>query len=149
MGKEPHNRSNLESENQGLNMLLEEDSRLIKPTLEEKKSLLSILDYPNIYTRSFDLVRLNVKSFDLVESQNDFVLIEVKVTSKKLVNFPTGFFFGLTKNEESLMQGLDGIFLLCLISIHPETAPRKSIYLDHDALTSRIKNKRIQYQINL
>jgi len=147
MGKEPHNRSNLESEDKGLNMLLEEDARLIIPTLEEKKSLLSILDYPNIYTRSFDLVRLNVDSFESVKSRNDFVLIEVKVTSKKLVNFPAGFFFGLTKNEESLLQGLEGTFLLCLISIHPES--RKSIYLDHGALTARIKNKRIQYQINL
>lgn len=147
MGKEPHNLSNLESENRGLNMLLEEDYRLMIPTLEEKKSLLAILDYPNIYTRSFDLVRLNVSSFDLVKSRNDFVLVEVKVTSKKLVDFPRGFFFGLTKNEESLLQGLEGTFLLCLISIHPES--RKSIYLDHVALTARIKHKRIQYQINL
>lgn len=147
MGKDPHNRSNLESENRGLNMLLEEDSRLMIPTLEEKKYLLSILDQPNIYNRSFDLVRLNVDSFKSVKSRNDFVLIEVKVTSKKLLDFPSGFFFGLTKNEESLLEGLEGTFLLCLISIHPES--RKSIYLDYEALKARIKNKRIQYQINL
>jgi hypothetical protein len=147
MGKEPHNRSNLESEGQGLSMLLEEDSRLMIPTLEEKKFLLAILDYPNIYTRSFDLVRLNVNSFALVKSRKDFVLVEVKVTSKKLVDFPTGFFFGLTKNEESLLQGLEGTFLLCLISIHPDS--RKSIYLDYQGLSVRIKHKRIQYQINL
>lgn len=147
MWKEPHNRSNLNSENKGLNMLLKEDSRLIIPTLEEKKSLLSILDYPKIYTRSFDLVRLNVDSIESVHSRSDFVLIEVKVTSKKLVDFPTGFFFGLTKNEETLLQRLEGTFLLCLISIHPES--QKSIYLDYDELMRRIKNKRIQYQINL
>jgi hypothetical protein len=82
-----------------------------------------------------------------VKSRKDFVLIEVKVTSKKLVEFPSGFFFGLTKNEETLLQGLEGTFLLCLVSIHPES--RKSIYLDHYALTGLIKNKRIQYQINL
>ena len=147
MGKEPHNRSNLDSEGKGLNMLLQEDSRLRIPTAVQKKSLLSILNYPNIYTRSFDLVRLNVDSFDLIKSRKDFVLIEVKVTSKKLVDFPNGFFFGLTKNEESLLQELQGVFLLCLISIHPESP--KSIYLDYDALIARIKNKRIQYQINL
>lgn len=147
MGKVPHNRSNLESEDNGLNMLLEEDSRLIIPTLAQKKSLLSILDFPNIYSRSFDLVRLNVDSFESVKSRKDFILIEVKVTSKKLVDFPSGFFFGLTKNEESLLEGLEGTFLLCLISIHPES--RKFIYLDHVALKERIKNKRIQYQINL
>jgi hypothetical protein len=147
MGKKPHNQSNLESEDSGINMLLEEDSRLRIPTLAQKKSLLSILDFPNIFTRSFDLVRLNVDSFDSVKSRKDFVLIEVKVTSKKLVEFPSGFFFGLTKNEETLLQGLEGTFLLCLVSIHPES--RKSIYLDHYALTGLIKNKRIQYQINL
>lgn len=147
MGKEPHNQSNLDSEGKGLNMLLEEDSRLVIPTVAQKKLLLSILDYPNIYTRSFDLVRLNVDSFESVKSSKDFVLIEVKVTSKKLVDFPTGFFFGLTKNEESLLQRLKGTFLLCLVSIHPES--QKSIYLDYDALIARIKNKRIQYQINL
>lgn len=147
MGKKPHNRSNLESEDNGLNVLLEADSRLIIPTLAQKKSLLSILDFPNIFTRSFDLVRLNADSFESVKSREDFVLIEVKVTSKKLVDFPTGFFFGLTQNEESLLQELKGVFLLCLVSIHPES--RNFIYFDHDALTDRIKNKRIQYQINL
>ena len=40
MGKEPHNKSNLESENKGLNMLLDEDAQLVIPTLEEKKFLL-------------------------------------------------------------------------------------------------------------
>lgn len=147
MGKEPHNRSNLESENSGILMLLEEDSSLKVPTLEEKKILLSILNYPSIYTRSFDLVKLNVASMDQVTNRKDFVLIEVKVTSKKLIDFPKGFFFGMTKNEDSLMESLGGTFLLCLVSIHPES--RKSIYLDHEALNARIKNKRIQFQINL
>lgn len=147
MGKKPHNRTNLASEDKGLKMLLEEDLRLTIPTLAQKKSLLSILNYPNIYTRSFDLVRLNVDSIESVKSRKDFVLIEVKVTSKKLVHFPSGFFFGLTRNEELLLQGLEGAFLLCLVSIHPESA--KFIYLDHEALKMRIRNKRIQYQINL
>ena len=147
MAKSAHNRSNLESENSGLKLLMAKDSRLVVPTLAEKKSLLLHLDCPTIYTRSFDLVRLNVKSIDLVKSKEDFVLIEVKVTSKKLVDFPTGFFFGLTKNEETLLQDLDGSFLLCLISIHPET--QQSIYLNFEELNKRIRNKRVQYQINL
>jgi hypothetical protein len=147
VAKNAHNTTNLESENSGLKLLMLNDSRLVVPTLEEKKLLLSYLDYPTIYTRSFDLVRLNVTSIDLVKNKKDFVLIEVKVTSKKLVNFPTGFFFGLTKNEETLLQDLEGSFLLCLVSIHPET--QQSIYLNYEGLNERIRNKRVQYQINL
>jgi hypothetical protein len=147
MAKSAQNTTNLESENSGLKLLMLNDSRLVVPTLEEKKLLLSYLDYPTIYTRSFDLVRLNVKSIDLVKNKKDFVLIEVKVTSKKLINFPTGFFFGLTKNEETLLQDLEGSFLLCLVSIHPET--QQSIYLNYEGLNERIRNKRVQYQINL
>lgn len=147
MAKNAHNKTNLESENSGLKLLMANDSRLVIPTLEEKKQLLMHLNYPRIYTRSFDLVRLHVKSIDLVQSKDDFVLIEVKVTSKKLSNFPTGFFFGLTKNEETLLQELDGSFLLCLVSIHPES--EESIYLNFQELNERVRTKRVQYQINL
>ncbi len=147
MAKNAHNKSNLESENSGLKLLMASDSRLVTPTLEEKKLLLHHLNYPTIYTRSFDLVRLNVNSIELIKSKDDFVLIEVKVTSKKLINFPIGFFFGLTKNEETLLQDLEGYFLLCLVSIHPDT--QQSIYLNFEGLNERIRNKRIQYQINL
>ena len=147
MAKNAHNKTNIESENSGLILLMEGDARLVIPTLEEKKTLLLHLNYPTIYTRSFDLVRLNVTSIDLVKSKDDFVLIEVKVTSKKLDNFPAGFFFGLTKNEETLLRDLEGSYLLCLVSIHPDT--RQSIYLNFEGLNERIRNKRIQYQINL
>jgi hypothetical protein len=147
VAKNAHNKTNLESENAGLKLLMAGDPRLVVPTLDEKKILLAHLNYPTIYTRSFDLVRLNVDSLDSVESKADFVLIEVKVTSKKLVDFPSGFFFGLTKNEETLLQDLEGSFLLCLVSIHPET--QQSIYLNFEGLSARIRNKRIQYQINL
>lgn len=147
MAKNSHNKTNLESEKSGLKILMADDPRLFVPTLEEKKLLLSHLNYPTIYTRSFDLVRLNVETMEMVKSKNDFVLIEVKVTSKKLVDFPKGFFFGFTMNEEKLLKELQGSFLLCLVSIHPDS--QKSIYLDFDGLNNRIRNKRIQYQINL
>ena len=147
MTKNAHNEANLLSEDSGLRILMAADPRLVAPTLEEKKKLLSHLKYPTIYTRSFDLVKLNVDSLEMVNTKNDFILIEVKVTSKKLEDFPRGFFFGLTQNEETLLKELDGSYLLCLVSIHPET--QKSIYLNYDALQDRIRNKRIQYQINL
>lgn len=147
MAKVPHNERNLESESNGLSHLLNSDLRLIRPTLEQKRLLLEILEYPRKYTRSFDLVRLNVDSFSEVKSKADFVLIEVKVTRAKLINFPKGFFFGMTQNEENLLQELDGYFLLCLISIHPESLGWR--YFTFSDLQTHIKTKRIQYQINL
>jgi hypothetical protein len=147
MAKVPHNERNLESESSGLHHLLNSDPRLIKPTLKEKRSLLEILEYPNKYTRSFDLVRLNVDNFSQVKSKEDFVLIKVKVTRAKLVNFPKGFFFGMTENEENLMRDLEGYFLLCLISINPESLEWK--YLTYTDLQNHIKTRRIQFQINL
>ena len=143
----PHNERNLESESNGLHHLLNSDPLLIKPTLEEKRSLLEILEYPKKYTRSFDLVKLNVDDFSQVHSKKDFVLIEVKVTRTKLPNFPKGFFFGMTENEENLLRDLEGFFLLCLISIHPESLDWR--YFTYTDLQSHIQTKRIQYQINL
>ena len=147
MAKVPHNERNLESESNGLSHLLNSDPRLITPTREQKTLLLEILEYPKKYTRSFDLVRLNVDGFSAVKSKEDFVLIEVKVTRTKLPNFPKGFFFGMTENEENLLRELEGFFLLCLISIHPESLDWR--YFTYTDLQSHIQTKRIQYQINL
>ena len=79
----PDNIKNLLSESEGLAYLREIDKDLI---------LLSLVNLPNIYSRSFDLVKLKVNSFEDIKSRNDFILVEVKVTKKYLINFPKGFF---------------------------------------------------------
>jgi hypothetical protein len=147
MSSTPNNLQNLSSENDGLKYLINQDSSLIVPTLDQKKKLLRIVGKPNIYSRSFDLVRIKASNFDSISSTDDFELVEVKVTKKYLKDFPKNFFFGMTQNEDLLLKELDGIFTLCLVSIH-ETKPCH-IFLTHKDLELLIKNKRIQYQINL
>ena len=114
----PDNIKNLLSENEGLEYLKRLDKDLISPSLEQKKVLLSLVNLPNIYSRSFDLVKLKVNSFEDVKSSKDFLLVEVKVTKKYLVNFPKGFFFGMTQNEDNLLKQLEGIFIMCLVSVN-------------------------------
>jgi hypothetical protein len=143
----PDNIKNLLSENEGLEYLKRLDKDLISPSLEQKKVLLSLVNLPNIYSRSFDLVKLKVNSFEDVKSSKDFLLVEVKVTKKYLVNFPKGFFFGMTQNEDNLLKQLEGIFIMCLVSVNEMQSSH--LYLNHTKLHELIKHKRIQYQINL
>jgi len=143
----PNNTKNLISESDGTDYLLKFNKNLIKPTLEQKKQLLELVNVPNIYIRSFDLVRLKVPNFDSIITKNDFELIELKVTRKYLKNFPKGFFFGMTQNEDNLLKDLDGVFFICLVSINEIATSH--IFLSHSGLHSLIKNKRIQYQITL
>jgi hypothetical protein len=147
VGRKPNNLQNLASERRGLTFLLQEDLGLVIPSREQKRRLLLILNLPTKLSRSFDLVQLKVPTVEQVTSKDDFILIEVKVTEKELPDFPKGFFFGMTKNEEDLMRNLGNSFRLCLLSIHPRS--QKYILLDYFDLESRIKTKRIQYQINL
>jgi hypothetical protein len=53
----------------------------------------------------------------------------------------------MTQNEDNLLKDLDGVFLICLISINDVASSH--IFLSHAELHSLIKNKRIQYQITL
>lgn len=147
MSKSPNNKQNLASEQVGLAFIIESDPRIFEPTLDQKKKLLEICNLPNLYIRSFDLVRLNVREFSEIKTKNDFSLIEVKVTRKYLPNFPKGFFFGMTKNEEDLLRDLGDTFQLCMASVHENGS--NVFMLEYRELNSLIKNKRIQYQINL
>ncbi len=82
MSSKPDNHKNLASETDGLSYLKSLDSSLITPSLDQKKFLLKLVDLPNIYSRSFDLVKLKVNSFDQVKTRNDFslVLLKMKIT---------------------------------------------------------------------
>jgi len=147
MSSKPDNEQNLKSESIGINYLIDFDTHLIIPTLEQKKRLLSLINISNLYSRSFDLVKLKVESFEKIQTKADFQLIEVKVTRKYLENFPKGFFFGMTQNEDQLLKELEGVFVICLISINEVKSSHT--YLTHSELHALIRHKRIQYQINL
>ena len=147
MSNRPNNELNLASEQVGLSHVINSDPKIFQPNLDQKRKLLDICNLPNLYIRSFDLVILKVDEFSEVKDKRDFSLIEVKVTRKYLPNFPKGFFFGMTKNEEDLLRDLGETFQLCLVSIHEKGS--HILMLGIDDLNSLIKNKRIQYQINL
>jgi len=147
MTRGTNNRQNLASESFGLEMILSKDSRLLQPNLMQKKKVLEICNLPNLYRRSFDLIRLNVDDFSKVKSVEDFALIEVKVTRKALPNFPKGFFFGMTENEEKLLKELGNSFFLCLVSIADFQLQYE--FLNYEQLQSLIRTKRVQFQITL
>lgn len=84
-----------------------------------------------MYLRSFDLIELKVDDFADIQSSKDFVLIEVKVTGKFLPNFPRGFFFGMTKNEENLIIELGDAVLLCLVPLMSQIPPSNSFIMSN------------------
>jgi len=144
--KKPHNKKNLATERGGLGFLLRQNKAFHVPSLEEKRHVLSLLGQDLKYTRSFDVLRLKVSSFERIRGKNDFELIEVKVTRKKLAEFPKGFFFGFTENEDRLLKKLQPRFKLCLVSLGGRG---QYCLLTHRQLHKLIKHKRVQYQINL
>ena len=147
MTRKTDNIKNLASEKLGFEMLLEHYPKIVQPSLVQKKRILEVCNLPNLYLRSFDLLEMKVADFADVKSTKDFVLIEVKVTRKFLQNFPKGFFFGMTENEENLMRELGDSFLLCLVSVTESNFDHK--FLNYEQLQTLIRTKRIQYQINL
>ena len=145
--RDPDNKKNLGTERAGISYLRRKDSHVHSLSKEQRKWILNFLNLDSKkFGRSFDLVRLKVRKFELVKRRDDFELLEVKVTRKNLPNFPEGFFFGMTKNEENLMKKMGRRCLLCLVSLGGR---RRVQYMTLKKLKSLIKRKRIQYQINL
>ena len=82
-----------------------------------------------------------------MSSINEITLIEIKSTKKKLENNPYGFFFGATENEFDIALKLGNKYKFCFVCLHPDTT--NYVTLTTKELDKIIKNKRIQYQINL
>jgi hypothetical protein len=117
------------------------------PALEERRNLLKLIGVSSKFIRTFDAVKLRVPTIGKVKNGKDFELIEVKVTHACLPQFPAGFFFGMTENEEMLLKVLEPNFKLCLVSLAPGNLTHA--LLSCSELRQLIKTKRIQYQINL
>jgi hypothetical protein len=145
--KKPDHEQNLETEHDGLAFLKSKEKGIYEPDRDQRLWLLDIMGVSKKFVRTFDAIRLKVSSFDKIKNARDFELIEIKVTAKKLPKFPEGFFFGMTENEEMLMKVLDPNFHLCLVSLHEEGGDYKM--LTYSGLAKLVRNKRIQYQINL
>jgi hypothetical protein len=119
--------------------------------IHTRKELLEIFNLPKSFSRAFDLIHVpqqhdgtNVINLD---SKNDITFVELKTTKKSLPNNPKGFFFGATENEFNLAKILGDQYLFCFVSLHPDT--KSYSYKSLSELDSLIKNKRVQYQINL
>ena len=125
-------------------------SRFYVPNLAERKQVLNWLGMSSKFVRSFDALQLNVDKFEDASGLADFSLIEIKVMEKELPRLsesPTGFFFGMTDNEEMLLRIFEGKSSLCLVSVNPHSPG--FFMLNWDELQKLDLNKRIQYQISI
>lgn len=144
-------RKNNKTENEAIAYLLKCDSRFIHPDKEGRRRVMEVLGLKKSFSRAFDV--LLVKGFTSKDSlahltgKEDITLVELKTTKKHLPNNPSGFFFGATENEFKLAKLMGKRYKFCFISLHPESCSHALLSLQD--LESRMKTKRVQYQINL
>ena len=145
--KTPNHEKNSDTEDAGLLYLKAKEKGIHIPSKEERQQILAFFGISKKFGQTFDAVRLRVKKFKDVKVATDMELIEVKVTQKHLKNFPAGFFFGMTENEEMLLKVFEPNFKLCLVSLFPGAEAHRMF--TYKELETSVRNKRIQYQINL
>ena len=145
--------SNNITEKEGVLFLLDNRVGFFKIDLEIKKKLLDLLKIERRYLQSFDLIYIpnvtkRIIDFNFLKRHlGDIIFIELKTTKKYLPENPKGFFFGATENEFNFGKILNDKFLFCFVTLN-EKAP-SFVLLTIKELDKRIRNKRIQYQINL
>ena len=145
--------SNNITEKAGILYLLENHIGFFQPTRESKKVILSLLEQEHRFLQAFDLVyipRLASKNLsDNIINTNieELILVELKTTMKFLPQNPKGFFFGATENEFEFARRLGDKFRFCFVSLNENSKSFSLLTLEE--LESIIRNKRIQYQINL
>lgn len=145
--------SNNVTEKEGILYLIEEQTGFFKIDKEMKKELLDLVKIPYNYLQSFDMVyipKLKGVQFqkDYIETHLDEILfIEIKTTKKYLPDNPKGFFFGATENEFNFGKLLGDRFRFCFVCLN-EKSP-SYVLLTLEELEKIIRNRRIQYQINL
>ncbi|PHS66848.1 MAG: hypothetical protein COB12_05285 [Flavobacterium sp.] len=145
--------SNNITEKEGVLFLLDNHTGFFKIDLDTKKELLDLLKIERRYLQSFDLIYVpemvgkTINSDFLKTYLEDIIFVELKTTKKYLPENPKGFFFGATENEFNFGKKLKDNFLFCFVTLN-EKAP-SFVLLSIEELDKIIRNKRIQYQINL
>lgn len=145
--------SNNVTEKQGINYLVEEETGFFKIDTNMKKELLDKVNIPYNYLQSFDMVyipKLSGVKFEknYIETHLEEILfVELKTTKKYLPDNPKGFFFGATENEFNFGKLLGEKFRFCFVCLN-EKSPSYAL-LTIEELEKIIRNRRIQYQINL
>lgn len=145
--------SNNVTEKQGVNYLIEEQTGFFKIDKEMKKELLDRVDIPYSFLQSFDMIYIpKLKGIEFkqnyIETHLDEILfIELKTTKKYLPENPKGFFFGATENEFNFGKLLGDKFRFCFVCLNEESLSYAMLTIEE--LEKIIRNKRIQFQINL
>ena len=142
---------NNKTEKEAIAYLLNENPSFIEPDKDGRKAILTKLGLDFKFLRAFDLIQvkghINTKDTFILKDNDEVTLIEIKSTKKKLKNNPYGFFFGATENEFSIAEQLGNNYKFCFTCLHPET--KSYALLSTEELDKIIKNKRIQFQINI
>jgi hypothetical protein len=145
--------SNNFTEKEGINFLIDNATGFFKIDLLTKKTLLDLLNIDYKYLQAFDLVYIpdmvgkTINSTSIETYLEDILLIELKTTKKYLPENPKGFFFGATENEFNFGKILGDKFRFCFVSMNEKGSSFALQTIKE--LEARIKNKRIQFQINL
>ncbi len=145
--------SNNITEKEGVNYIIENYTGFFKIDLATKKELLDLLNISHKFLQSFDLIYIpdmvdKIITSDYLQTYlEDIILVELKTTKKYLPDNPKGFFFGATENEFNFGELLGEKFRFCFVCLN-EKSPSISL-LTIPELEKRIRNKRIQFQINL
>jgi hypothetical protein len=145
--------SNNVTEKEGINFLMENHTGFFKIDLATKKELLDLLKIEHRFLQAFDLIYVpdmvgkEINSNFLNTFLEDIILIELKTTKKYLPENPKGFFFGATENEFNFGAILGDRFRFCFVSMNEKGSSFALQTIQE--LEQRIKNKRIQFQINL
>lgn len=145
--------SNNITEKEGVKYLLENHSGFFKIDLPIKKELLDLFDVEHKFIQSFDLIYIprlegqEVNSTFIETNKDEIIFVELKTTKKYLPNNPKGFFFGATQNEFDFAEKLGPKFRFCFVSLNEKGSSFSLQTIEE--LNQIIKNKRIQFQINL
>jgi hypothetical protein len=132
---------------------MENHTGFFKIDLATKKELLDLLKIEHRFLQAFDLIYVpdmvgkEINSNFLNTFLEDIILIELKTTKKYLPENPKGFFFGATENEFNFGAILGDRFRFCFVSMNEKGSSFALQTIQE--LEQRIKNKRIQFQINL
>ena len=116
---------NNKSEKEALIFLIESDDNFINPDKESRKIIMEMLDIDKKFARAFDFILIpghtNLEQVIKLKNNNEITLVELKSTKKKLINLPSGFFFGATESEFALARQLGEQYKFCFVSLHKES----------------------------
>ena len=145
--------SNNITEKEGVKHLLEKCPGFFEVNKTSKKELLMLLGLDKKYSKSFDLIyipfleKVKYDENSIEGYLDDIILVELKTTKKFLPQNPKGFFFGATENELNFAKELGDKFRFCFVSLHIDSLSYSLLTLNE--LEPIIRNKRVQFQINL